>query len=56
MATPTASGAPAVLPVVDRQMRKDPGLKARFANFVLEGASLGQYLKMIGKALPENAL
>jgi CheY-like chemotaxis protein len=44
--------APAVLPVVDRSMRKDPGLKARFANFVLDGASLGQYLKSIDSALP----
>lgn len=50
-----ANGAPAVLPVVDRQMRKDPGLKARFANFVLEGASLGQYLKSIDQSLPVAA-
>ena len=46
------AGAPAVLPVVERSMRKDPGLKARFANFVLDGASLGQYLKSIDKSLP----
>jgi hypothetical protein len=47
-----ANGAPAVLPVVERSMRKDPDLKARFANFVLEGASLGQYLKSIDNSLP----
>ena len=47
-----STGAPAVLPVVERSMRKDPDLKARFANFVLAGASLGQYLKSIDNSLP----
>jgi hypothetical protein len=46
------TGAPAVLPVVERQMRKDPGLKARFSNFILSGASLGAYLKSIDSSLP----
>ena len=49
------AGSPAVLPVVERSMRKDPGLNARFANFVLSSASLGQYLKSINKALPVAA-
>jgi hypothetical protein len=46
------ANAPALLPVVDRRMRKDPGLRERFGNFVLAGASLGQYLKSINSALP----
>lgn len=50
-----STGAPAVLPVVERSMRKDPGLKARFSNFVLAGASLGQYLKSIDSSLPVAA-
>jgi CheY-like chemotaxis protein len=46
------TSAPVVLPVVTRQMRKDPDLKARFANFVLSGSSLGAYLKSIDSSLP----
>lgn len=49
------SAAPALLPVVDRRMRKDPGLHERFRSFVLSGASLGQYLKSINSALPVAA-
>jgi len=49
-----ASGpaAPALVPVVARSMRHDAGLRERFRAFVLDGASLGQYLKSINTALP----
>ena len=46
------ANAPALVPVVARSMRRDPGLKERFRSFVLDGASLGQYLKSINTALP----
>ena len=44
--------APALVPVVARSMRHDAGLRDRFRAFVLDGASLGQYLKSINTALP----
>ena len=50
------SGQPTLLPVVNRSDRNSPQLRNRFAAFLVDGASLGQYLKMIGKALPTPAL
>ena len=46
----------ALLPVVARSDRDSPQLRGHFDAFVVDGASLGQYLKMIGKALSANAL
>ncbi len=51
-----AAGKTALLPVVARSDRNSSQLRSRFDAFVVDGASLGQYLKMIGKALPANAL
>ncbi len=41
-----ASGAK-LLPVVERSQRNAPTLRNRFVLFLLDGASLGQYLKSI---------
>ena len=46
------TAAPALVPVVAKSMRRDPSLQQRFRAFVLDGASLGQYLKSINTALP----
>lgn len=51
-----AAGKPALLPVVARSDRNSPQLRNRFGAFLVDGASLGQYLKMIGKTLPVRAL
>ena len=51
-----ATGKTALLPVVARSDRNSPQLHGHFDAFLVDGASLGQYLKMIGKALPANAL
>lgn len=51
-----AAGKPALLPVVARSDRNSPQLHTRFGAFLVDGASLSQYLKMIGKAMPANAL
>jgi len=51
-----AAGKTALLPVVARSDRDLPQLRGHFDAFLVDGASLGQYLKMIGKALPANAL
>lgn len=51
-----ADGAtPTLLPVVARNQRNSPELKQRFGNFLLDGASLGQYLKSINNALLASA-
>ena len=42
---------PRLLPVVARSQRNDPGLTGRYPGFVLDGASLGQYLKAINGVL-----
>lgn len=42
---------PAVLPVVARSERNQPRVRDRFALFVLDGASLGQFLDAINRAL-----
>lgn len=46
-----ASSKPLVLPVVSRSARNAPALRDRFALFLLDGASLGQYLKVINQAV-----
>lgn len=51
-----ASGKTMLLPVVARSDRDSPQLRGHFDAFLVDGASLGQYLKMIGKVLPANAL
>ncbi len=52
-AIPTQVGTTSatVLPVVARNQRNSPQLRDRFDLFVLDGASLGQYLKAINKAV-----
>lgn len=42
-----ADAPPALLPVVARSMRNAPQVRNRFDLFLLEGASLGQYLRAI---------
>jgi CheY-like chemotaxis protein len=41
------AGAARLLPVVRRQQRNEAGIRSRFRVFLLDGASLGQYLKGI---------
>lgn len=47
-----ATATPRLLPVVARNQRHAPDLLSRFNLFLLDGASLGQYLKVINQALP----
>jgi hypothetical protein len=47
-----SAGAARVLPVVSRAARNSAALRERFEQFVLDGASLGQYLTTINKLLP----
>ena len=42
-----------LLAVVDRIQRNAPSLRSRFASFVLDGASLGQYLKSINQLMED---
>jgi hypothetical protein len=49
--TAGASAKPGVLPVVARNRRNAPEVSSRFKLFLLDGASLGQYLKGINKLL-----
>ncbi len=51
-ANAAGSTPPRLLPVVERRMRNAPELRERFSAFVLDGASLGQYLKSINSVLP----
>ncbi len=51
-----AAGKTALLPVVARSNRDSPQLRGHYDAFLVDGANLGQYLKMISKALPANAL
>lgn len=46
----------ALLPVVPRRDRDSSQLRSRFGSYLTDGSSLGQYLKMIGKALPATSL
>jgi signal transduction histidine kinase len=41
--------APRFLPIVERSLRKSPEIRARFAQFLFDGASLGQYLTTINR-------
>ena len=50
------AGKPVVLPVVARSDRNSPTVRSRFGSYLVDGASLGQYLQMISKSLPANAL
>lgn len=43
----SAPASPRVLPVVERSRRNAPDVRSRFRVFLLDGASLGQYLKSI---------
>jgi len=45
------AGQPVVLPVVERRARNAPELRSRFPLFLVDGASLGQYLKVINQAV-----
>lgn len=47
--------SPNLLPVVERKRRQEPALRERFSQFLLSGASLGQYLKTINSVLPASA-
>lgn len=42
---------PPVLPIVARAERNSPQVRGRFDLFLLDGASLGQYLRAINRAL-----
>lgn len=42
---------PLMLPVVARSERNSPALSSKFALFLIDGASLGQYLKVINQAV-----
>jgi hypothetical protein len=50
-----SSQAPTVLPVVARSVRNSPSVRNRFDLFLLDGASLGQYLRAINKVVTRNA-
>jgi hypothetical protein len=45
------AGSARLLPVVLRQQRNEAGIRSRFQVFLLDGASLGQYLKGIDRLL-----
>jgi hypothetical protein len=49
------STKPGVLPVVARNRRNAPEVSSRFKLFLLDGASLGQYLKGINQLLSMRA-
>ncbi len=53
----TSAGAvtPTLLPVIERSQRNAPAVRDRFSLFLLDGASLGQYLKVINQALSLHA-
>lgn len=50
-AAPSAARTPMLLPVIPRSQRDAPGLRSRFEVFALDGASLGQYLKLINRLM-----
>ena len=51
--TADAPGA-VLLPVVERRQRKAPALRQRFDRYVVEGASLGTYLRAIDEKLAQH--
>lgn len=50
------AGTTALIPVMARGDGNAAQLHSRFAAYLTDGSSLGQYLKMIGKALPAPSL
>ncbi|MGD8324428.1 MAG: hypothetical protein PVF50_08675 [Gammaproteobacteria bacterium] len=42
---------PRLLPIVARSLRKSPQVRDRFEQFLIEGASIGQYLTIINRVL-----
>jgi CheY-like chemotaxis protein len=50
-ATSASGAAPKLLPVVARSERNAPAVRERQAGFVLDGASLGQYLRHINQLM-----
>lgn len=50
-AAPSAARSPKLLPVVQRSQRDAVNLRSRFEVFALDGASLGQYLKLINRLM-----
>lgn len=52
----SAQSAPSLLPVVQRQQRNAPEVRSRFAVFLLDGASLGQYLKGIDQLVKNTGM
>lgn len=53
MARTATQSPPGLLPVVQRQQRNAPEVRGRFAVFLLDGASLGQYLKGIDRLVKD---
>ena len=51
----TSAKKPGLLPVVPRNRRNAPEVSSRFKLFLLDGASLGQYLKGINQLLSMRA-
>ena len=49
-----AAGKTILLPVVTRGERNSPQMRSRFSAFLVYGAGLSQYLKVIGKSLSTN--
>jgi len=50
----SAQSRPRLLPVVARSDRNTPQLRNRFDLFLIDGASLGQYLKVINNAVARS--
>ncbi|MEO7477728.1 MAG: hypothetical protein ABIT64_00660 [Lysobacteraceae bacterium] len=54
-ATASAVDKPHLLPVAARSERDSPELHSRYKEFLVDGASLGQYLKTINSMVASNA-
>jgi hypothetical protein len=50
VASNTGSG-PRLLPIIARNLRKSPQVRDRFEQFLIDGASIGQYLTVINRVL-----
>lgn len=46
-----SGSGPRLLPIVARKLRKSPQVRDRFDQYLIEGASLGQYLTVINRVL-----
>lgn len=53
--TSAEAATPKLLPVIERSQRNAPAVRDHFSLFLLDGASLGQYLKVINQALLPRA-